>query len=708
MTVADKSSIWPGGMYPLGATADTDGTNFAVYSETADQVEVCLFDDDGVEVRHRLPETTAFVHHGYLPGVRPGQRYGFRVGGPWSPSEGLLANPAKLLVDPYAKAITGSIRWGREVYGHRDDNANVADQRDSAPFMPKAVVIDPTFDWGHDERPNVPLDTTVIYEAHVRGMTMTHPDVPPELRGTFAGMVSPPILGHLTELGITAVELMPIHHFLSEHSVVERGLTNYWGYNSLGFLAPHGPYSSSGDLGGQVDEFKAMVRAFHGAGIEVILDVVYNHTAEGNHLGPSLSLKGLDNRSYYRLDAADQSRYVDFTGTGNSLNMRHSQTLQLMMDSLRYWILDMHVDGFRFDLAAALARGLHEVDRLSSFFDLIHQDPVINQVKLIAEPWDVGEGGYQVGNFPPQWSEWNGRYRDSVRDYWRSEHQTLADFASRLTGSSDLYAWSGRLPSASINFITAHDGFTLADLVSYDHKHNEANGEENRDGESHNRSWNSGFEGPTDDVDVVNIRATRRRSMLATLLLSQGVPMLLAGDEIGRTQGGNNNAYAQDNEVSWLDWSSVDGELLDFVRRLVRFRADHPIFRRRRWFEGRPIHGAGVYDMSWFRPDGSEMTDDDWAVGYARSLAVFLNGNAITARGPQGERIVDDSFLMLCNAANDAVSYILPSGLGGNDWEIELDTSTPSSRGAEVATNDKLRVAPWAVVLLRRTDRDDV
>jgi glycogen operon protein len=694
-------------MYPLGATADANGTNFSVYSEVADQVDVCLFEPDGTESRHRLPERTAFVHHGYLPDIGPGHRYGFRVHGPWAPSEGLLCNPAKLLVDPYAKAITGGISWRREVYGHRPDDPQAPDERNSAPFMPKAVVIDPAFDWGYDERPNIALDTTVIYETHVRGMSMTHPDVEPELRGTFAGMVSPPILDHLVELGITAVELMPVHHFLSEHSVVERGLVNYWGYNSLGFLAPHGPYSSSGDTGGQVAEFKSMVRRFHQAGIEVILDVVYNHTAEGNQFGPFLSLKGFDNRSYYRLDPHDQSRYVDFTGTGNSLNMRHSQTLQLMMDSLRYWILDMHVDGFRFDLAAALARGLHEVDRLSSFFDLIHQDPVINQVKLIAEPWDVGEGGYHVGNFPPQWSEWNGRYRDSVRDYWRSEDQTLADFASRLTGSSDLYAWSGRRPSASINFITAHDGFTLADLVAYDHKHNEANEEDNRDGEAHNRSWNSGVEGPTDDTAILDVRATRRRSMLTTLLLSQGVPMLLGGDEIGRTQGGNNNAYAQDNELSWFDWSAVDQELLAFVRRLIRFRADHPIFRRRRWFEGQPIHGAGVHDMNWFRPDGSEMTEDDWAVGHARSLAVFLNGNAITARGPKGEPIIDDSFLMAFNAAGEPIMFTLPSGLGGTDWEVEVDTSTASSRGTEVSANDKLQVAPWAVVLLRRRNERD-
>ncbi len=700
-------TAWPGDAYPLGATYEGGGTNFAVYSEVADLVEICLFDDDGTETRHKLPEVTSFIHHGYLPGISPGQRYGFRVHGPWAPGDGLLCNPAKLLVDPYAKAVTGPMQWGREVYAHAGDDHDVRDVIDSAPFMPKCVVIDPSFDWGTDQPPSIPLHETVVYETHVRGMTMCHPDVPPELRGTYAGMTSPPILKHLTTLGITAVELMPVHHFVPEHSIVERGLTNYWGYNSLAYLAPHGPYSASGDTGGQVAEFKAMVKAFHAAGIEVILDVVYNHTAEGNQLGPLLSLKGFDNPAYYRLDPEDQRRYVDFTGTGNSLNMRHPQSLQLVMDSLRYWILEMHVDGFRFDLAAALARGLHEVDRLSSFFDLIHQDPVINQVKLIAEPWDVGEGGYQVGNFPPLWSEWNGKYRDEVRDYWRSSDQSLAEFASRLTGSSDLYAWSGRKPSASINFITAHDGFTLADLVSYDHKHNEANNEENRDGDSHNRSWNSGIEGPTDDPNILEVRSTRRRSLLATLFLSQGVPMLLGGDELGRSQGGNNNAYCQDNEVSWFDWDNVDTELLNFVRRLIRFRYEHPIFRRRRWFEGRPIHGEDVHDIYWYRPDGTPMLDEDWAVGYARSLAVFLNGNAITATGPRGEPIEDDSFLMMFNAHQEPIMFVIPEPMGGSSWTVEIDTATDSDRGANVSANDKWEIAPWAVVVLRRLDTGD-
>ena len=694
-------------MSPLGATHDGAGVNFGVYSEVADRIEVCLFDDAGNEQRHTLPEVTRFVHHGYLPDIGPGQRYGFRVHGPWDPSAGLVCNPAKLLVDPYAKAIEGTITWGPEVYGHHAGRPDEADPRDSAPFMPKSVVIDPGFDWEGDVRPDIALHHSVVYETHVRGMSITHPDVPTELRGTYAGMVTEPILEHLQGLGVTAVELMPVHHFISEHTVAQRGLTNYWGYNTLAFLAPHGPYSSVGDSGGQVHEFKMMVKKFHQAGIEVILDVVYNHTAEGNHLGPLLSLKGFDNPAYYRLDSDDPRHYVDFSGTGNSLDMRHSQSLQLMMDSLRYWIVDMHVDGFRFDLAAALARGLHEVDRLSSFFDLIHQDPVINQVKLIAEPWDVGAGGYQVGNFPPLWSEWNGKYRDGVRDYWRSADETLSDFATRFTGSSDLYAWSGRRPSASINFVTAHDGFTLADLVSYDHKHNEANAEDNRDGESHNRSWNSGHEGPTDDPAIGRVRRTRRRSMFATLMLSQGVPMVSGGDEIGRTQGGNNNGYAQDNEVCWYDWDNVDHEFLDFARRVTSLRAAHPIFRRRRWFEGRPIHGADVHDIGWYAPDGSEMSDDDWAVGYASSLAVFLNGEAITSPGPRGERIVDDSFLVLFNAYGESMTFVIPDGLGGSRWELELDTAGDPPRGTAVSSSDTWQVAAWATVVLRRRHEED-
>ncbi len=695
-------TIWPGDMYPLGATADADGVNFAIYSEVAEAIELCLVEPDGSETRHLLPEVTAFVHHGYVPGIGPDQRYGYRVHGEWGPARGLMSNPAKLLLDPYAKAVTGPLCWSEEVYGHVPGDLHTRDDRDSAPFVPKAVVIDPAFDWGDDHPLDIPLHQTVIYETHVRGMTMRHPGVSPELRGTYAGMAAPAILEHLTDLGVTAVELMPTHHFVSEHSVVKRGLTNYWGYNTLAYLAPHGPYSSAGDTGGQVREFKEMVKAFHGAGVEVILDVVYNHTAEGNQEGPLLSLKGFDNRAYYRLDPDDPLRYVDFTGTGNSLDMRHPQSLQLVMDSLRYWILDMHVDGFRFDLAAALARGLHEVDRLSSFFDLIHQDPVVNGVKLIAEPWDVGPGGYQVGNFPPKWSEWNGRYRDGVRDFWRGADETLADFAYRITGSSDLYAWSGRRPSASINFVTAHDGFTLVDLVSYDHKHNDANGENNRDGDSYNRSWNSGVEGPSDDPAVLATRSVRRRSLLATLFLSQGVPMLLGGDEIGRTQGGNNNGYAQDNEASWFDWDQADTEMLHFTRYLICLRGAHPIFRRRRWFQGRPIHGAEVHDMGWYTPNGVEMTAEHWELGYASSLSVFLNGESITALGPRGERIVDDSFLLMFNGHGAPLTFVVPQGLGGCDWIVELDTAHLDQQGVEVSCQERWDVAPWAVVLLRR------
>ena len=694
-------SLWPGRMHPLGATFDGRGTNFAVYSELADHVEVCLFSADGQESRYQLPEVTAFVHHGYMPGVGPPQRYGFRVHGPWDPGQGAWCNPSKLLVDPYAKAITGEICWRPEVYGFRQDDHDLADTSDSAPFVPTAVVVDPAFDWQDDSPPDTPLHRTVVYETHVRGISMTHPDVPEGMRGTYAGMACDPVLDHLVSLGVSAVELLPVHHFLAEHVLVDQGLSNYWGYNTLGFFAPHGPYSAGGDRGKQVVEFKSMVKALHRAGIEVILDVVYNHSAEGNHLGPLLSLKGLDNRAYYHLDPDNRRHYVDFTGTGNTLNMGSAQSLQLMMDSLRYWVLEMHVDGFRFDLAPALARSLHHVDRISSFFDLVHQDPVVNQVKLIAEPWDVGPGGYQVGRFPPEWSEWNAKYRDDVREFWRGVHGSLGDLATRLAGSSDLYASSGRWPSASINFVTAHDGFTLADLVSYDHKHNEANGEGNRDGESHNRSWNSGVEGPTDDQAILRVRDTRRRSMLATLLLSQGVPMLLGGDELGRTQGGNNNAYAQDNEVSWYDWDNVDSGLLAFTRRLISFRAAHPVFRRRHWFKGEPVNGHEIDDMIWFAADGAEMTRQDWEAGQTLSVAVFLNGQAITALGSRGERVVDDSFLMLFNSKPHPVDFTLPVRLGDFEWHVEIDTAESEHTGP-VRPASRIEVGAWALLVLRR------
>ena len=699
---------WPGDSLPLGANWTGEGVNVAVYSEHAERIDLCLFDESGTETAVTLPAVTAFVHHGFFPTLRPGQRYGFRVYGPWSPEHGVRCNPAKLLVDPYAYAMEGELHWGPEVFGHVEDQPNVRNELDSAGAVPKSVVIDTDFGWGDDKLPNVPLHETVIYEAHVRGLTMTHPDVPEPLRGTYAGLATQPIIDHMLSLGITSIELLPVHYSVSEQHLYREDLVNYWGYNSIGYFAPQSRYAAATNPAEQVREFKSMVKTLHAAGIEVILDVVYNHTAEGNQNGPQLSLKGFDNPAYYRLNPEDPTRYLDFTGTGNSLNMRHSQTLQLMMDSLRYWIQEMHIDGFRFDLAAALARGLHEVDRLSSFFDLIHQDPVVNKVKLIAEPWDIGEGGYQVGNFPPLWSEWNGKYRDGVRDYWRGADQTLADFASRFTGSSDLYAWSSRRPSASINFITAHDGFTLNDLVSYDHKHNLANGEDNRDGESHNRSWNSGHEGPTDDPAVNETRKTRRRSLLTTLFLSQGVPMLLAGDEFGRTQGGNNNGYAQDNEVSWLDWDNADEELLAFVRRLARIRNDHPTFRRRRWFEGRPLRGDNVKDIGWYKPDGHFMEDHDWSVGYAKSLTVFMRGGPLPTVGPRGEEITDQSFLVLFNASPDPMTFRIPDGTGATHWIVQLDTSLDYERDVERQCHEQFEVRAWSVVLLRAPDGESL
>jgi len=694
--------VWPGRPNPLGATWDGAGTNFSLFSEAAERVEVCLF-DDGVETRIVLPEMTAFVHHGYLPDIGPGQHYGYRVHGRWSPADGLRCNPHKLLLDPYAKAIEGDVAWSRAVYAHDADQPDLLDPADSAGAMPKCVVVNPYFDWAGDRSPDTPLHRSLIYEAHVRGLTMLHPDIPPELRGTYAGVAAEPVIDHLKALGVTAIELLPVHHYVPEHTVVERGLTNYWGYNSIGYLAPHAAYASSSRRGRQVQEFKSMVKTLHASGIEVILDVVYNHTAEGNHLGPSLSMKGIDNRSYYRVDPHNPRRFVDYTGCGNSLNMQHPNVLQLIMDSLRYWINEMHVDGFRFDLAAALARELHEVDRLAAFFDIIQQDPVISRVKLIAEPWDLGHGGYMVGNFPPLWSEWNGRYRDGVRDYWRGADETLGEFASRFTGSSDLYGSSGRRPNASINFITAHDGHTLADLVAYEQKHNEANGEANRDGESHNRSWNSGVEGITDDPEILECRRRRVRSMIVTLLLSQGVPMLLAGDEIGRTQQGNNNAYCQDNAISWLDWINADNELLEFSRRASALRRAHPVFRSRRFFEGRPVNGGnGHRDIAWHMPSGESMTDHDWHVSYAHSLTVYLNGQAISTLGPRGERVVDDDFVLLFNAHAEPMDFRLPEHLQSAGWHCVLDTAAPEVFAASVKPADALPVEGFSVVVLQR------
>jgi glycogen operon protein len=697
--------MWPGQPYPLGATYDGAGTNFAIFSEVADKVELCLFDESGCETHCDLPEVTGFIWHGYLPNVGPGQRYGFRVHGPWSPEQGHRCNAAKLLIDPYAKAIEGEVTWNEAVFSYDfNDPDGPANEIDSAPFVPKSVVVSPFFDWGSDRYPNTPWHETVIYEMHVKGFTARHPHLPAEQRGTYAGLAHPQAIEYLSNLGVTAVELMPVHQFLHDDRLVQQSLRNYWGYNSIGFLAPHNEYASGYEPGWQVQEFKNMVKGLHEAGIEVILDVVYNHTAEGNHLGPTLSLKGIDNAAYYRLMPDDPRYYMDYTGTGNSLNMRHPHVLQLMMDSLRYWVLEMHVDGFRFDLAATLARGLHEVDRLSAFFDVIQQDPVVSQVKLIAEPWDIGEGGYQVGNFPPKWSEWNGKYRDTVRDYWRGEDETLAEFATRFTGSSDLYASTGRVPYASINFVTAHDGFTLHDLVSYNEKHNEANGEENQDGESHNRSWNCGAEGPTNDPDIKALRARQKRNFIANLFLSQGVPMLLGGDEIGRTQHGNNNGYCQDNELSWFDWDNTDETLLEFTRRMIAFRQQHPVFRKRHWFQGQPIHGSDMHDIGWFTPGGTEMSEEDWNTGFVKSLGVFLNGEAIAAPDLRGERIIDDSFYLLFNSHLEPVSFTLPTREWGRDWVKVLDTSEelPEEGEPKYRAGRKIQVHSRSLVVLRR------
>ena len=688
--------VWPGSAYPLGAVWDGTGTNFALFSEVADLVELCLFDDQGSETRVPLTEVDGFVWHGYLPDVGPGQRYGLRVHGPYDPSRGHRCNPAKLLLDPYGKAVDGSVRWRPAVYSYVHGSADPRSMNtdDSAPYMPRNVVINPYFDWAGDQRLRTPYHETLIYEAHVRGLTLRHPGVPERLRGTYAGLASPAIIDHLLRLGVTAIELMPVHQAVPEPALVARGLTNYWGYNTIGFFAPHNGYGSAATPHGQVAEFKSMVKALHQAGIEVILDVVYNHTAESAELGPTLSFRGIDNAAYYRLSDDDPARYLDYTGCGNSLNVRHPHTLQLIMDSLRYWVDEMHVDGFRFDLAAALARELHDVDRLATFFDLVQQDPVVSQVKLIAEPWDVGEGGYQVGRFPPLWTEWNGKYRDTVRDYWRGEPGVLPELASRLTGSADLYETSARRPVASVNFVTCHDGFALADLVSYDRKHNELNGEENRDGSDDNRSWNCGSEGPTDDPEITGLRERQARNFLVTLFCSQGIPMLLAGDELGRTQRGNNNTYCQDNEISWLDWEAAakHADLTEFVARLSALRRAHPVFRRRRFFSGQAGGSAdGQRDLVWLTPSGAEMTGADWNAGYGRSLGAFLNGDAITEPGPGGERITDVDFLLLLNAHDQMVTFTIRDDLSeaGARWQIVVDTAAAAA-AASTTSGDVL------------------
>jgi glycogen operon protein len=707
--------IWPGQPYPLGATWDGRGTNFALFSEHAETVELCLFDAEGYERRVTMDEQTAFIWHVYLPGIGPGQRYGYRVHGPYDPAGGHRFNPAKLLIDPYAKAIEGQPDWDDSVFGYPLGSSDLTrDDRDSGTHVPKAIVANPFYDWGQDRPPRIPWNRTVIYEAHVKGISMLNERVEPELRGTYAGLASPPIIDYLTSLGVTAVELQPVHHFLQDHFLVQKGLRNYWGYNTIGFLAPHADYAARGHRGEQVYEFKSMVSDLHAAGLEVILDVVYNHTAEGNHLGPTLSLRGIDNASYYRLVDGDLRYYMDYTGTGNSLNVRHPHVLQLIMDSLRYWVTEMHVDGFRFDLASTLAREFHDVDRLSSFFDVIQQDPVISQVKLIAEPWDVGEGGYQVGNFPVLWTEWNGRYRDSMRDYWRGE-TGVAELARRLTGSSDLYAHNGRRPYASINFVTAHDGFTLRDLVSYNEKHNEANLDDNSSGEDHNRSWNCGVEGPSDDPAVNELRARQQRNFLATLFLSQGVPMLLGGDEWGRSQGGNNNTYCQDNELSWYTWdrSRWQRDLLAFTRSLIALRQRHPVFRRRRFFEG--VDADGVRDIAWFAPDGSEMTEVRWREPGRRSLAYFLNGQGIPTPDVRGRPVDDDSFLVLIHAGFEDLTYTLPPARWGRQWGLVFDTARWSARSRakgfderedapKYTAGEPLTATARSFVLLRRLD----
>ena len=699
---------YPGSPYPLGATWDGEGVNFALFSQHATAVELCLYNsptDKKESAKIKLRERSHYIWHIYMPGLKPGQLYGYRVHGPFDPHRGYRFNPNKLLIDPYAKAIAGTMQWHDSLFGyevgHADEDLSFS-TLDSGPYVPKSVVINPHFDWGNDRAPKIPYHNTIIYEVHVKGFTILHPSIPENMRGTYAGLAHPVTIKYLKELGVTAVELMPVHHFIIDRHLVKNNLTNYWGYNTIGFFAPDVRYSSSGILREQVNEFKQMVKALHKAGIEVILDVVYNHTGEGNHCGPTVTFRGIDNTSYYRLKDGGRF-YQDYTGTGNTLNTIQPNVLRLIMDSLRYWILEMHVDGFRFDLASALARELHAVDRLGSFLDIIHQDPVISQVKLIAEPWDIGEGGYQVGEFPPGWTEWNGKYRDCIRDYWRGADSMLAEFAERFTGSSDLYKDDDRTPTASINFITAHDGFTLNDLVSYDHKHNEANKEESRDGESHNRSWNCGVEGPTDDPEVIRLRSRQKRNFLITLFLSQGVPMLVAGDELSRTQHGNNNAYCQDNEISWINWKDADMHLLQFTRQLIHLYKSHPVFSRRRWFQGQPIKGKGLEDIAWFKYDGTEMTEENWRNDHAKSLAVYMNGRGLHTTGWKGEQLIDDSFFIIFNAYHGDMEFRVPGKEYGSEWIKLLDTTEGNGivdQGRKYFPGDLVAVEGLSVVVL--------
>ncbi|MBF4633645.1 glycogen debranching protein GlgX [Agreia pratensis] len=695
---------WPGSAYPLGATFDGSGTNFAIFSEAAERVVLCLFGEKGAETRVELTEVDAYVWHCYLPQVQPGQRYGYRVYGPYDPENGCRFNPNKLLLDPYAKATSGTIDWDQSLFSYNFGDPDSRNDDDSAKHMMTGVVINPFFDWSGDRILDIPYNETVIYEAHVKGLTQLNPEVPREQRGTYAGVAHPAVIEHLKKLGVTAIELMPVHQFVQDSTLLEKGLSNYWGYNTIGFFAPQSSYSSAGERGQQVQEFKGMVKSLHAAGIEVILDVVYNHTAEGNHLGPTISFRGIDNAAYYRLMDDDKRYYMDYTGTGNTLNVRHPHSLQLIMDSLRYWATEMHVDGFRFDLASALAREFYDVDKLSTFFELVQQDPVISQVKLIAEPWDVGPGGYQVGNFPAQWTEWNGKYRDTVRDFWRGEPASLGEFASRFTGSADLYEHSGRRPVASINFVTAHDGFTIRDLVSYNEKHNEANGENNNDGESHNRSWNSGVEGPTNDPVILELRARQQRNFLATLLLSQGVPMLLHGDEIGRTQQGNNNTYAQDSEISWIHWDHADVPLNEFTAAVSRLRKEHPTFRRSRFFDGRPVRrgkGEPLPDIVWLNSDAREMEPEEWDAPLSRSVGVFLNGQGIRGRDQRGQRITDVNFLVYFNAEPQDVDFVLPPGEYSQSWDVVIDSAGQAADGPLRSANEKVRVLAKSLVVLR-------
>ena len=713
-TAPALTTVWPGSSYPLGANFDGGGTNFAVFSEIAEKVELCLIGKNCAETRIPLDEVDGYVWHAYLPTVSPGQRYGFRVHGPFDPAAGHRCDPSKLLLDPYGKAFDGVFQFSQALYSYDMDVAakdpaetGTPPMVDSLGHTMTSVVINPFFDWATDRSPRTPYHETVIYEAHVKGMTETHPNIPEALRGTYAGLTHPAIIDHLKSLNVTAIELMPVHQFLHDSRLLDLGLRNYWGYNIFGFFAPHNEYAANRRAGDAVGEFKTMVRAFHEQGIEVILDVVYNHTAEGNQLGPTINFRGIDNRAYYRLVDEDLRLYKDFTGTGNSLNARMPHTLQLIMDSLRYWVTEMHVDGFRFDLASTLAREFYDVDRLSAFFDLVQQDPVVSQVKLIAEPWDVGEGGYQVGNFPGLWTEWNGKYRDTVRDYWRGEPATLGEFASRLTGSSDLYEATGRRPSASINFVVAHDGFTLNDLVSYNEKHNEANGEDNQDGESYNRSWNCGVEGPTDDPEIMELRHRQMRNIMATLMLSQGTPMVAHGDEIGRTQQGNNNVYCQDSELSWMDWSLVDknSDQLAFTRKVTALRKRHPVFRRRRFFEGRPIRSADqVREIAWLTPSGDEMTAEDWDSDFGKCIAVFLNGEALPEPNSRGERVVDDSFLLCFNAHDHEVDFVIPHDDYAKEWTAELDTTDPTGEVKLVVIDgDRVSLPGRALLVFRKT-----